>query len=230
MNKDNPDKGLIQSVIIKRDSNNDLNKNKNVDQVFKDEKGEDDANTKYYACKVDGSSFKNPDLSGMQLLTITDNTGVDDLYNHIKTNGGMSDKSGEKDGIQLFKVTGNIDQFIDKDLLDNYNNIYDLIGTINHIGEINIGHYYSLIRLENDNHFYKFDDSTVTRVDEDFSNAYILFYLKRENINSRDFSKESIITKEINIVNDESYFNSTFLNDLKDEEKIKINYNFDKEV
>ena len=103
------DENLIQSVVIKRDPNNELNQNKNIEQVFNSEEADQPGVTPvYYACKVDGKSFRNPDVSTVQLINCTENTGVDDIYNYVKTNLGMSDKPGEKDGIQIFKVTGDI--------------------------------------------------------------------------------------------------------------------------
>jgi len=102
-----PVENLIQSVTIKRDPDNNLNKNKKIDDVFNDEEGEDDKDAKYFACKVGGgAAFKNPDYNNMQLIPVSDKNGVNDVYDYLKQNGGLSDKG---DGIQLFKVTGKVD-------------------------------------------------------------------------------------------------------------------------
>ena len=106
------DETLIQSVTIKRDPTNALNNNKTVDQVFKSEEEDEPGVTpKYFACKVLGDSkFKNPDLSKLQIYPVEKDLKLDDLYKHIKTNGGgLSTKPGTKDGIQIFKVTGDVD-------------------------------------------------------------------------------------------------------------------------
>ena len=101
-----PEVTLIQSVTIKRDPYNVLNKNKKIDQVFNDEEGEDDKDAKYYAIKVKDATFKKPDYNNMQMISILDSTCVNDIYDNLKKNEELSDKG---DGIQLFKITGNVD-------------------------------------------------------------------------------------------------------------------------
>jgi len=113
--------GKVESVTIKRDPDNNLNKHKKIDDVFNDEEGDDDKGAKYYGCKVGGGdAFKNPDFSKLQLISVSDRNGVKDVYDYLKQNGGLSDKG---DGIQLFKVTGNVDNNkISKHLQDSRKN------------------------------------------------------------------------------------------------------------
>ncbi|CAF0964657.1 unnamed protein product [Rotaria sp. Silwood1] len=70
--------------------------------------------------------------------------------------------------------------------------IYDLIATCNHMGSISGGHYtaYAKHLILNRNDWYRFDDSSVTRVrlddlkDEIVSrDAYLLFYIRRDILN-----------------------------------------------
>jgi len=59
---------------------------------------------------------------------------------------------------------------------ENENNIYELYGILCHIGELNMGHYYTYCK--EDKSFYLFNDANVTK-SETFpidKNAYILFY------------------------------------------------------
>ena len=61
--------------------------------------------------------------------------------------------------------------------------LYDLFAVVNHHGTINSGHYTNFAR--SGNHWYKFDDATVTRVEEAEvcrSEAYLLFYIRRHLI------------------------------------------------
>ena len=56
---------------------------------------------------------------------------------------------------------------------------FSLFGIINHIGNINSGHYYSFCK--NNDNWYKFDDSNVVKIKKEnliTENAYCLFYKK----------------------------------------------------
>ena len=56
---------------------------------------------------------------------------------------------------------------------------YKLIGTIHHNGTLQYGHYYSIIKINND--WYEFNDSLITKIiDANYrsSNVCILFYQK----------------------------------------------------
>ena len=120
VNVPSKDKGLIESITIKRDPDNTLNKNKTVNDVFKAEDDDGEGTPKYIACKVLGdSSFRNPDLSNVQILNVDERNSVDDIINYIKNNMGMSDKPGEKDGVQIFKIVGDVDN---NEILDHLKN------------------------------------------------------------------------------------------------------------
>jgi len=106
-------KGLVKSVTIKRDPNNDLNKDKKVDQLFKeaadkDGEEEDSSPAYYYYTKVlgDGKDVKPETLDIQQ---IQPDTKVDDIYNQLKLKGGLMDMPKDDDGIQIFKVVGDAD-------------------------------------------------------------------------------------------------------------------------
>ena len=69
-------------------------------------------------------------------------------------------------------------EYCDNDLYKE-NTKYRLLGTINHIGNINYGHYYSYIRIGEN--WYEFNDSIVNKaykMDYDNSSVCVLFYEK----------------------------------------------------
>ena len=77
-----------------------------------------------------------------------------------------------------FKELLDLKDFCDTDLYKE-NTKYRLLGTINHIGNINYGHYYSYIRIGEI--WYEFNDSIVQKVykmDYDGSSFCVLFYEK----------------------------------------------------
>ena len=56
---------------------------------------------------------------------------------------------------------------------------YKLIGTIHHNGTLQYGHYYSIIKINND--WYEFNDSFINKIIDlnyNSSNVCILFYKK----------------------------------------------------
>ena len=66
--------------------------------------------------------------------------------------------------------------------------IYDLYGVIHHYGEINSGHYFSTIKINNK--WIMCDDKNVYETTEDKvmnQNAYILFYISKESINNNSY-------------------------------------------
>ena len=66
--------------------------------------------------------------------------------------------------------------------------IYDLYGVVHHYGEINSGHYFSTIKINNK--WVMCDDKNVYETTEDKvmnQNAYILFYISKESINSNSY-------------------------------------------
>jgi len=44
---------------------------------------------------------------------------------------------------------------------------YDLYGIINHYGSLSFGHYISVIKNLEDNHWYQYDDSHRSQITED---------------------------------------------------------------
>ena len=78
-----------------------------------------------------------------------------------------------------------IKEFIDFDFGYGNNSVYELYSIINHVGKIDFGHYYSYIKLYDDNLWYEFDDSNVNLIGKeltDFDKAYILFYINKISI------------------------------------------------
>ena len=97
-----------------------INKNKNVGQLFKetepDGEKEDKSPATYYYTKVNGDgSDSTPEK--LDLQPIKPDTKVDDIYNQMKLKGGVMKKPEDDDGIQIFKVVGEVDnKDIDKHL------------------------------------------------------------------------------------------------------------------
>ena len=84
----------------------------------------------------------------------------------------------------IFPEKLNINEFIDKDFGFNNNSEYCLYSVINHLGLIDLGHYFSYIKIHNDL-WLKFDDNNVQIIDknlvvnENNENAYILLYVNK---------------------------------------------------
>ncbi|PHT39082.1 hypothetical protein CQW23_22655 [Capsicum baccatum] len=107
-------------------------------------------------------------------------------------------KRFQNDGSIVQKVDTNISFSLELDLLPYTENIqsyneemkYDLYAVIVHAGSTSSsGHYYSFICAE-PSEWYKFDDSTISRVHEDLvlaEEAYIIFYAKRDTLWFSDF-------------------------------------------
>ena len=100
-------KGKVDSVTIKKDQDNSMHKGKDVETVFKEGEEEEDAGNEfteviYYFIKIKGGVPYNPD--NVQLVKITGNKKMDDIYEEVKKLGPLE----ENDGIQLFKVSGEV--------------------------------------------------------------------------------------------------------------------------
>ncbi|KAF3616691.1 Ubiquitin carboxyl-terminal hydrolase 20 [Capsicum annuum] len=107
-------------------------------------------------------------------------------------------KRFQNDSSIVQKVDKHISFPLELDLLPYTENIqsyneemkYDLYAVIVHAGSTSSsGHYYSFICAE-PNEWYKFDDSTISRVHEDLvlaEEAYIMFYAKRDTLWFSDF-------------------------------------------
>ncbi|CAN4076240.1 unnamed protein product [Withania somnifera] len=97
----------------------------------------------------------------------------------FKTDGSLVEKI---DKYVSFPLELDLHKYADNNQVDSEEMKYDLCAIIVHIGSSYCsGHYYCIIRSA-PNEWYKFDDSTVVRVREDFvlsEEAYVLFYAKR---------------------------------------------------
>ncbi|KAF3658833.1 Ubiquitin carboxyl-terminal hydrolase 21 [Capsicum annuum] len=97
----------------------------------------------------------------------------------FKTDGSLVEKI---DKYVSFPLELDLHTYADNSQIDNEEMKYDLYAVIVHIGfSYSSGHYYSFIRSA-PNEWYKFDDSKVVRVREDYvlsQEAYVLFYAKR---------------------------------------------------
>ena len=76
-------------------------------------------------------------------------------------------------------------EFIDQELnIDKPKPIYTLFAVVNHIGNMDYGHYFSYIKFDKRQDWYEFNDSSVKNIGnkiESFPYAYALFYIKNEN-------------------------------------------------
>lgn len=105
----------------------------------------------------------------------------------FKTDGSLVEKI---DKYVSFPLELDLHAYADNSQTDNVEMKYDLYAVIVHIGfSYCSGHYYSFIRSA-PNEWYKFDDSKVVRVREDYvlsQEAYVLFYAKRGTAWFSDF-------------------------------------------
>ena len=84
------------------------------------------------------------------------------------------------------EIQVNIDETLDlhdyiyNDFCDN-NSVYHLYGILCHEGFINYGHYFSILKLEEHNNWFKFDDKSVSEINIyniDLKKIYALIYIK----------------------------------------------------
>jgi len=99
--------GKIQSVTIKGDTENKLNPDKKIGDVFGSKKDKEKGTPTCYYCKVLGAGKNNPE--NIQLIPAKGDTNMDDVYNKIKTLGGISNNPNDDEGLQLIKVYGKAD-------------------------------------------------------------------------------------------------------------------------
>ena len=74
-------------------------------------------------------------------------------------------------------------EFIDHDCGFDNEPFYYLYAVINHIGNMESGHYFSYIRMLKTKEWFEFNDSVVKKIEnkiETFPNAYALFYIKKQ--------------------------------------------------
>ena len=101
--------GKVDSVTIKKDPDNSMHKGKDIETVFKEgedeeeDKGKDLGEPIYYFTKIKGGEMFKP--GNVQLYSAYGTTKIDDLYNEIQKLGPLE----KNDGIQLFKVSGEVD-------------------------------------------------------------------------------------------------------------------------
>ena len=76
---------------------------KDIGQMFRCKPKTNEAPVYYYT-KVLGAGKNKPE--NMKLEPIKGNTNLNDIYNKIKTLGGVSKKPEDDEGIQIIKVTG----------------------------------------------------------------------------------------------------------------------------
>ena len=75
-------------------------------------------------------------------------------------------------------------EFLDHDCGFDMQPFYDLYAVVNHIGNIESGHYFSYIKFHQRENWYEFNDSSVKNIGnniESFPYAYALFYIKNDH-------------------------------------------------
>ena len=75
----------------------------------------------------------------------------------------------------------NLRQFVNTNLCKDKMFSYELISIINHTGNKDSGHYYSLIKINNN--WFEFNDENVTQINKPNLNSnisYIMFYQKKK--------------------------------------------------
>jgi len=95
-------------------------------------------------------------------------------------------------------------------------NIYDLYAVSNHFGSLGGGHYTAFCKHRLDNHWYRYDDSYVEKINESevvSSSAYVLFY-RRRDCNFSSSSPSSSLSVPFADANDPDTFNKDLNNDL----------------
>jgi hypothetical protein len=80
--------------------------------------------------------------------------------------------------------------------------IYDLFAVANHVGGLQGGHYYAYCKNCKDGEWYEFNDSHVSKIDENkvcSETAYVLFYSRRreEKINEEELFKKPLVEIDV---------------------------------
>ena len=77
-----------------------------------------------------------------------------------------------------------IENFIDKDILQEVSSKYKLNGIVWERGNFNFGHYIAYLNIGLKDQWYEFNDSSVNIIDNGLptDNTYILFYIKNDLI------------------------------------------------
>ena len=82
-----------------------------------------------------------------------------------------------------FEERLNLKKYVDTDFILNEDCVYELKGIINHDGELELGHYYSYVKLEKNNFWYEFIDDRIKKIHWEFSgnnNVYSLINLSNK--------------------------------------------------
>jgi ubiquitin C-terminal hydrolase len=88
----------------------------------------------------------------------------------------------KKNQMIRFEETLDIGNRLDNNIIDKENTIYNLIGVVNHIGNINGGHYYAYCKNTANDKWLDFNDGNIRFVENVCtSSAYILIYEMKEN-------------------------------------------------
>ena len=100
------------------------------------------------------------------------------------------DEKQEKLGYKVkFPQILDIYKYVDHDCGYDRECKYSLFGTVNHIGNIDYGHYFSFIKIGNKN-WFQFNDHKVNiikKINDCSEDVYALFYLKQKYNNPREF-------------------------------------------
>lgn len=98
----------------------------------------------------------------------------------------MDERTHRKNNCEVkFDERLNLDDYIDDECQNTNKYIYYLYGVWCHAGNINYGHYYSYIKI-NDKDWYQFNDSKViynSNIETTSKYVYVLFYKKRRRSN-----------------------------------------------
>ena len=94
----------------------------------------------------------------------------------------INNRTRKKNEIPIqFNEVLNLNQFIDEDCNENKGSSYVLYGIVNHIGNIEIGHYFCYVKIGAN--WFEFNDSIVNqigKIEVISSNVYVLFYRRND--------------------------------------------------
>ena len=92
-----------------------------------------------------------------------------------------NDKNEKNDEIIEFNENLDLREYIDNTLIDSNNTLYELLSIINHEGNMDFGHYYSYIKINNE--WYEFNDKNVIKkntIQFESNKIYILYYERKK--------------------------------------------------
>ena len=91
------------------------------------------------------------------------------------------DDNNKNDEIIEFNENLDLREYIYNKLIDSNNTLYELLSIIYHEGDINFGHYYSYIKINNE--WYEFNDGNVkkkNKIELESNKIYILYYKRKQ--------------------------------------------------